>query len=78
MRVPGKAANAVASGQLSRLASDCASSSTSVGVSLSGTSAAVGVPGTSMLWCGAPSGLCCVLLSYAAQEFAVVLGVVYD
>ena len=43
--VPGNAANAVASGQLSRLASEAASSSTSVGVSLSGTSAAVGVSG---------------------------------
>ena len=61
--VPGSAASAVASGQLSLLASEAASSSISVGVSLSGTSAAVGVSGagTSM---SAPSGLllCTALL----------------
>ena len=66
--VPGKAANAVASGQLSLLASEAASSSTSVGVSLTGICSALGVSGdvgTSILlvWCAFGSLSCCVLLS---------------
>mmetsp|Transcript_540 Transcript_540/g.1313 ORF Transcript_540/g.1313 Transcript_540/m.1313 type:complete len:240 (-) Transcript_540:96-815(-) len=63
--VPGKAANAVASGQLSLLASEAASSSTSVGVSLTGMGSALGVSGdvgTSILlvWCAFGSlAVCC-------------------